>query len=179
MPSPLPICAALLSGAALLLTGCGPNVERFPPPCPQTVINRDAADLNRFRGTGRDLTDLVVSGRITGLNGTCTRTSNTVTTVSMSVNLELTRGPAARGATTSVSYFVAVSLNDQILDKRVFGFQPEFASNSDRLRLTGNVVELALPVNANRTAASYKVTAGFQLTPDELATNRALDRTRR
>ena len=147
-------------------------MDRFPPPCPQTVINRDAADLNRFNGPGRDLTDLVLSGRITALNGTCTRTRNTLTTVSMSVSLELTRGPAARGRAANVAYFVAVSLNDQILDKRVFSFRPEFASNSDRLQLTGDAVELALPVNSNRTAAAYKVTTGFQLTPEELATNR-------
>ena len=172
--------ASLLPGAALLvLAGCGDRVERFPPPCPQTVINRDAADLNRYRSTGRDLTDLVVSGRITGLNGSCTRTGNTVTTVSLSVGVELTRGPASRGPAAPVSYFVAVSLNDQILDKRVFTFRPEFPANTDRLRLTGNAVDLALPVNANRTAAVYKVTAGFQLTPDELATNRALEGLRR
>ena len=179
MPSPVPLRHHAAWAVSLLLAGCGTSVERFPPPCPQTVINRDAADLSRFRGAGRDLTDLVVSGRITGLNGTCTRTSRTVTTVSLSVGLDLTRGPAARGPATEVSYFVAVSLDDQILDKRVFSFRPEFAANSDKLRLSGNAVELALPVNANRTAAAYKVTTGFQLTPEELATNRALDRTRR
>lgn len=180
MTSPDYLAAArslLVPGILVLgLAGCGSGnpADRFPPPCPQTVINRDAADLSRFRGAGRDLTDLVVSGRVTGLNGACTRTSSTVTTVSMSVALELTRGPAARGRTTEVAYFVAVSLGDQILDKRVFRFQPEFPSNSDRLRLTGDVVTLALPVSTKLTAANYKVQAGFQLTPEELAVNRSL-----
>lgn len=162
----------LLSVLLSVLAGCGEPVERFPPPCPQTVINGDSADLNRYRGAGRDLTDLVLSGRITGLNGTCTRTSSTVTTVSMTINLELTRGPAARGRAADVAYYVVVSLGDQILDKHVFGFQPQFEANSDRLRLTGDVVQLTLPVSSDRTAAAYKVSTGFQLTPEELATNR-------
>ena len=61
----------------------------------------------------------------------------------------------------------------------MFAFRPEWASNSDRLQLTGDVLDLALPVSANRTAAAYKVTTGFQLTPEELATNRALEGARR
>ncbi len=60
----------LASGALLLLPGCGGNSsEQFAPPCPVPSIPRDFGDLHRFRGNGRDMTDSVLEGRITGLDG--------------------------------------------------------------------------------------------------------------
>ncbi len=46
----------------LALSACGPRVAAFAPACPATGILRDGADLTRFRGTGTDLTDMVVDG---------------------------------------------------------------------------------------------------------------------
>ena len=163
----------LLATGAMGLAGCDNNsAQRFPPPCPTTVINRDTADLARFRGAGRDLTDMVLDGRITGLGGACTRTDDKTVTTTLTVALELTRGPANPARTAEVAYFVAVSLGDDILDKQVIRLRAEFPSNTDRLRLSGDQLELHLPVTPTRTAADYKIQVGFQLTPEELAGNR-------
>lgn len=170
----LPPTLALLAPALLGLASCGPpDPDRFAPPCPQPSIPRDFSDLHRYRGAGRDLTDSVLEGRISGVNGSCARDGARIVAVTVSVALELTRGPAATGRTADVAYFVAVSEGEgRILDKQTFRLRAEFAPNADRVRLAGDEVELRLPVTPERTAAAYRVSVGFELAPAELEVNR-------
>ena len=163
---------AALGAGLLLLSGCGGGEGDFAPPCPRPSIPRDFNDLHRFRGAGRDITDSVLEGRITGLSGSCKRTGDNTVTATISVSLELTRGPAAPGREADVGYFVAVTQGERILDKQVFRLRAEFPANTDRLRLTGDEVELKLPVTPDRTAATYQVLVGFDLSPAELELNR-------
>ena len=123
---------SLLPAAAATAASSSRRPARVPS------ILRDAGDLHRFRGTGRDLTDSVLEGRITGMDGSCTRDGPTTTVATVSVGIELTRGPAAPGRTTDMAYFVAVSEGDQILDKQVYTLHAEFPANTDRLRLAGD-----------------------------------------
>jgi hypothetical protein len=172
--TPTRLARHLAAAISLLpLVNCGgPDPDRFPPPCPQPSIPRDLGDLHIFRGAGRDITDNILDGRITGISGSCTRDTTAVTVVTLSVNLNLTRGPANPRRTADVSYFVAVSDGDTILDKQVYTLQAEFPPNTERLRLEGDPVQLRLPVTPQKTAAAYRVTVGFQLTPAQLEINR-------
>ena len=162
----LPVVAALAS-----CTSLDPS-ERFPPVCPKTAILADAADLTLFRSGGRDLTDMVVNGRITGLSGKCALDDREHLRTTISVGMDLTRGPAAPGRVVDVQYFVAVSEGDTILTKQDYTLHVAFARNSDRERLTGDQVELVLPVTKEKSGVAYSVLVGFQLTPDQLAFNR-------
>ena len=174
-PNPARLARPLAAAAfTLALAACDTDPDRFAPPCPQPSIPRDAADLHRFRGSGRDITDSVLDGRITGIQGACKRDGRETTVATISVGLELTRGPASNSRTAEMAYFVAVSDGDTILDKRVFRLRAEFPPNTEHLRLVGDEVELRLPVSAQKTAAAYRVSAGFQLTPAELNVNRTL-----
>ncbi len=171
--------AMRLLGAGLLLAlaGCGSAPQdAFAPACPGAAIIRDAADLSRFRGGQRDLVDSELEGRITGLNGNCKRDGADTVVTTVQVGIELTRGPAAPGRQAQLAYFVAVLDGETILDKQVFPLRAEFPPNADRLRLAGDDVELRLPVKPDKTAAAYRIEVGFQLTPEELATNRSRGR---
>ena len=164
---------ALLLLATLGLAGCGgANLPKFPPACPVTGILRDGADSTQFRGTGTDVTDMVLDGRITGLSGKCNLDDVTHLHTVISVSMELTRGPAAQGRQGSVTYFISVSRGDTILDKKDYTVNVEFPRNSERLRLTGDQIDLTLPVNDKRSGAAYSVLVGFQLSPEQLAFNR-------
>ena len=170
-----PLAFALLPIA--LLAACGDSVnEKFAPPCPVPSIPRDSSDLRRFRGTGRDITDSVLDGRVTGIEGSCTRGDSGFVTATLSVGMELTRGPANPGRTADVAYFVAVSEGDRILDKKIYNLRADFPSNTERLRLVGDQIELQLPVTSTKTAAAYRINIGFQLTPEELQVNRTRPR---
>jgi hypothetical protein len=166
-------CLLSLAATAAVLGGCGASGDQFPPPCPAAAILGDAADLTRYRGAGQDLTDMVLSGRITGLSGSCKRTSQgAVVLTTVKVTLELTRGPAAPGRTVNAAYFVALTRGETILAKQVFPLSAEFAPNAERVRLTGDEVEVPVPNRGSEGAAAYRILVGFELTPQELATNR-------
>ena len=172
-PWALPRLLALMGACVPLLAGCGGGPEEaFAPPCPNVAIVRDAADLQRFRGAGRDLTDTVLNGRITGVSGSCKRDGTDTVVTTVQVGIQLQRGPAAPGRQARLAYFVAVLDGERILDKQVFPLAAEFPANADRLRLSGDDVELRLPVRPNKTAAAYRIQVGFQLTPVELEVNR-------
>ena len=66
----------------------------------------------------------------------------------------------------------AVSRGDVVLDKQTYRVRPTFDANNDRLRLTGEDIELRLPVTPERTAAAYTISAGFELSPPEVEANR-------
>ncbi len=162
----LPVVAGLAS-----CTSLDPS-ERFPPACPKTAILADAADLTQFRSVGHDLTDMVVDGRITGLSGKCALDDREHLRTTISVSLDLMRGPALPGSAIDVQYFVAVSDGDTVLAKQPYTLNASFARNTDRVRLRGDEVELVLPVTKEKSGAAYSVLVGFQLTPDQLAFNR-------
>jgi hypothetical protein len=161
------------------LAGCSqPGEYEFAPPCPRTGVVADAADLTRFRADARgrpsqDLTDMVVGGRITGLRGTCAREDNGRERVKVTVTLELTRGPALPGRKVGVEYFVSVSKGDTILAKDPQVASAEFPANVDRVQFTSAPITLSLPTAKDVSGAAFDVLAGFQLTPEELAYNRA------
>ena len=166
----------LLGSLLLGASGCGGGTDdAFAPPCPTPFILKDAADLNRFRGAGRDIVDSVLEGRITGLSGSCKRDGVATVVATVTVGIELARGPASSGRTADVAYFVAVSEGERILDKQVFRLRAEFPANTDRLRLSGDEVDLRLPVSGTKTAAGYRIAVGFELLPAELEVNRRLN----
>ena len=173
---PLAAAGPLLAVTAILLAGCDSDPDRFPPPCPQPTLPRDTSDLHRFRGNGRDITDTILEGRITDIHGSCKRDTRAVTVTTVSISLELTRGPAAPGRAVHAAYYIAVADGDTILDKQVYPIDAEFPPNTERLRLVGDELELNLPTPGSKTAAAYRIIAGFQLTPAELDLNRTLAR---
>ena len=176
---PIPTLARLclrlmpLAATAVALNGCDQPGDQFPPPCPAASILGDAADLTRYRGAGQDVTDMVLSGRITGLSGSCKRAGNgAVVLTTVNVGLDLTRGPAAPGRAANAAYFVALTHGDTILAKQVYRLHATFPPNTDRVRLTGDEVQVQVPNKGKEGAGAYRVIVGFELTPQELATNR-------
>ncbi len=171
MPA-LPGVALLLVTASGLAACGGSDRPQFAPACPVTGILGDAADLTEFRSAGTDLTDMVVDGRITGLSGKCSYVDGEHLATVLSVDLELTRGPAMQGRTTDVTYFVSVSKGDAILDKRDYTLHVTFDRNNGKLRLRGDEIDLSIPTPGKVTGADYRILVGFQLSPAELAFNR-------
>jgi hypothetical protein len=172
MPRLRSLVAAGSAALVVVLAGCSSSADKFAPACPRVVILADAGDLTRFNGRGQDVTDMVLDGRITGVTGDCQRGDAGILVTTIAVALEIARGPAAQGSTTDFAYFVAVSRGGTILDKRVYNEHAEFPSNVNRLKLTGDQIELKMPITKEISGAAYNILVGFQLAPEELALNR-------
>jgi hypothetical protein len=163
--------AALLSAA--LLSGCGSSDElKFAPACPQLSLLAEAAELTRFTGPGRDVTDRVLEARIAGVDASCRGGRNGAVVARIKVGADIARGPAARGRAAQVPYFVAVMDGEAVLDRREFVLNAAFPANVDALRVSGEELELRFPEAGERGAARYKIIVSLQLTEEELAHNR-------
>jgi hypothetical protein len=163
---------AVIAAPLSSLAGCGPTRYQFAPPCPGRAILGDAADLEVYRGTGRELIDVVLRGRIVGMQGGCReggKKGELIVTVNLGVGLE--RGPAMQGRETDVPVFLAVTEGDAILDKRVYRMHVVFPSNVDSVTLSPGEATLTLPVSPSKSGAVYTILGGFQLPPDQLVRN--------
>lgn len=174
----IPRIAGLLLFALVLpvaLSGCD-SLSRLqrkdPPPCPPVYILGDGAKITKYRqGGGRDLTDVEMEGEIVGFKGDCVYNAEGGD-VSLQLAFELRRGPAAKGRTLDVSYFVAVPKFYPAPDaKGVFTFPVTFPDNVDRIRVTDEEVVMHLPVRTKELIDNYEIYLGFQMTPEELEAN--------
>lgn len=167
--------AAAFAALLPLVSACAPERDQFPPACPGLAFLTPTANVTLFRpgSDARDLTALMLSGRMMTIQGKCRQgdTKNTVD-ATLTVGVELTRGPAMPGNRVNVPVYVAVTEGDRILDKHVYTLEATFPSNVDRLVVTTPEVFMVLPVTPAKSAAAYSILAGFQLTPDELAASR-------
>jgi hypothetical protein len=184
MPASSPILAwatraALAVTLLPLLADCGPSRDQFAPPCPRASILGDAADIYLYRagsapGAARDLTDLVLHGRVVGVNGSC-RPGDTKKQLvtAFQVGFELSRGPAMQGRVAEVPVFMAVTDGDTIIDKQVHLMRVEFPANIDRVINGTGEAQVVLPVSPSKSGAAYGIIVGFQLTPDQLSRNQS------
>lgn len=158
--------------AALLLASCGGGELKYAPACPQLSLLAEGADLVRFAGAGRDVTDRVVEARITGVEAKCApgRRGDVVATIR--VQADVARGPAGRGRNAQVPYFIAVMQGDSVLDRREFTLAANFRPNVESMRVAGDELELRFPGAGDRGAAQYRIIVSLLLTEEELAYNR-------
>ncbi len=164
----LPALACLLP---LLGAACGGPTDAFAPPCPTLVLLKEGADLKRFNGAGRDVTDLALDGRLTKVDASCSRENAGAVRARLSVVMDIARGPTGQ-RNVEVPYFVAVTDGDRILDRQEFVVRGSFPANVDRTTVQGQEVTLILPTTATKDAGAYRIYVSFSLTPDELAFNR-------
>lgn len=167
---------ALTAFAALGgLAGCGnsdPNA--YAPTCAPVGILADAADYTLYKGDIPDIGQMISHGAITGIHGRCSNNKpgdRLQTTVS--VEMDVTRGPAAPTNSIKVPFFVAVLKDGALLWKHDAEAIATFPSNVDHVRVRAAAVYLDLPVGRHLDGQNYRLEVGYQLTPAQLAYNRA------
>lgn len=173
---------AALAGLSLL-AACGGSGGAAPSqtgqaPCPRIVILADGADLTRFRGGAMgDLTAMTLDARIAGFDAQCDFASRdrSALTVRVTPRFQAERGPAAEGRVADIPWFVALTDAGatSVLDRQAFTSRATFAPNVVRTPVQGQAARLTVPLAEGRRASDYAVRISLQLTPEELALNRA------
>ena len=170
-------CLRTASVVALLATvsACGPDdPNAFAPDCVPVGILGPAADLSSFAGPSRDLDTLVTRASIAGVQGTCRDAGKgRALATQLSVTIGIMRGPADMARHVTIPYFVAVLHGDRIVAKHALSIEADFPANVDRLALRSAPLDLTLPISRRMSSASYRLEVGLQLTPAQLAYNRA------
>ncbi len=153
--------------------------EEPPPPSPRISILGDAATLTRFRpGPGRDLTDVLYEGVVTGVTGSCAyandgKRANGALSMKIALVIKAARGPANRDGRAAFPYFVGITDSSRnVLNKQRFSVTVVFPGNRARLVVTDNPVALEIPVKAGQSAQDFEIFVGFQLSLEELEYNR-------
>ena len=167
--------AAFAVAVLATVSACGPDdPNAFAPDCVPVGILGQAADLSSFAGPSRDLDTLVTQASIAGVSGACSNAEKgRALATRVSVTIGVMRGPAATARHVTIPYFVAVLHGNDIVSKHMLSIEADFPSNVDRLALRSAPLELTLPISRRMSSASYRLEVGLQLTPAQLAYNRA------
>lgn len=161
--------------AVMAVGGCSQEAK-FAPACPQLALLAEGADLTRFAGAGRDVTDQVLDVRVVGVEARCEPGRRGEVAARIKMWAEVSRGPAATSRTMEVPYFLAVLQDGQIIDRKSFLLQVNFPANVDTRRVNGGEVELRFPITPDQAADAFKIFVSLQLTEEELAYNRRPER---
>lgn len=173
--------AAALLLAGLLPAGCSLFEDDAPPlPCPVILQPGDTAQLTRFDGAGRDLTDVVFKASLLPVRSLCAyEDEDTRLESEILVGFEVERGPALQrlqegDGTVSFRYFVAVTTNEaepRILSREDFDVQATFKGNRGRVAIADELAP-TIPLGPGEDGTDYRIYVGIELNHAELDYNR-------
>jgi hypothetical protein len=162
--------AALALAAAV--SACSPGEDVTKVGCPQ-IIRAPGADTIAFFGPkGRTMRDVIIGGKFYNLSVTCERED-----VGINVNalIEFYVERANLGIEdTTLPYFVAlVGPDGKVVTEEGFTLRVPFIPGESYRRTLPEKITIHLPIRNITSAGGYTVVTGFQLTPDQIAFNRA------
>ena len=155
-------------------------------PCPDYRILADASRIVQFRqGTGRDLVDVNMDGRIGDLTMECLTDVNKDTNsgnmeVAITVSFGAKRGPANINKQAVLPYFISVTDHKRnVLYREEFKVSVRFPGNQSAIQFFGETVKLELPLTPKISSQNYLIYSGFQLNREQLLYNQRIKERRR
>ena len=159
------LCACSLAVALAACSG-----DEVVLPCPQLQMLKDTDRLVKFVGDGRDLTDVEYEAALRAPFMSCDYDDDVIEALVI-VNLVALRGPADEDRVAEIAYFVAVTnANNRDVIREEFTVQIPFEGNQTQIVVTEEVAP-RIPLQAEESAADYRIYVGLRLTPDELQYN--------
>ena len=149
------------------------------PQCPVPAVLGEAVTVTKVRPgtpmTGMpDAANVVFTAEMSKPQLECEYDAKrTKLVVDVNFAVRATRGAAAAMADPPIDFFVAVvDVDNNVLVKKVYQ-APSDLRGKKTGQWTQNVRNFAVPIEADRRPQDYEILTGFQLTPAELAYNRA------
>jgi hypothetical protein len=168
---PLAVLATALSILATL-TGCGhmpfSHSEDTAAACPAAVVLKPLAQTAVFNAPGMAMrpTDVMYYGILSEIDAKCSTSGDTLQ-ASLDVIIAAERGPATKGDSVDLTYFIAVvGPGDQILGKKSYGVRVDVPQNTKRAGVTDHI-DAQIPLGG-QAPGSLRIVAGFQQTPQDV-----------
>ena len=168
------LCLCVLALASCSMFHRESDAAAALPSCPETGLVKGAAYFPVIVGNAPHLAaaDLAASAQLKNLSGTCKYKKGEVV-LSLTLNFAGIRGAKGPGlGSQTFPYFVAViSPDDQILQREVFSTKVDF-DNTTGAGASSEDHEIRVPLADVSKGPSYRVAAGFTLTPQQAKFNK-------
>ena len=149
------------------------------PMCPSSAVLADAVMVTKLKPgspvTGApDPANVMFMAEMSQAKVACDyEPARNSLTVDIDFAVRASRGMAAGRADPPLDYFVAViDVDGNMLVKKVFQNQPDLGGRTEG-QWVQRVRNFSVPIDADHRPFDYEILTGFQLTPAELAYNRA------
>ena len=170
-----------LLAPVIALAGCSSlrDAPDNPGPCPSALTLYDASRVVNLHGEPV-YENVGFTGEIMAVRSLCRYYDDRPIVASLELDMGFGRGPAATGSTHTYQFFVAVTRRDvAVIEKQVFPIEVTFRPGEDRIYLQEEIDEITIPRATAETAGdNFEIIVGFELTPEQLAWNRAGQRFR-
>ena len=145
-------------------------------PCPLMGVLYEGARKVEFAQPGQErYANIAYTAEMEGVHGLCRYVDADPITMSMDVDMEFGRGPASTSDRHRYRYWVAVTRRGVApIAKQFFDVDVHFEGANPVMRHTETIDHIVIPrANATTSGENFEILVGFDLTPDEIAFNRA------
>lgn len=148
-----------------------------PVECPRVDVVDELSSLHQFVDGNNEAAGAISSVTITAIDSLCSINEQNVV-VDMDIIMQARLGPRAKAAATdkpsfSYPYFIAITTPSGDISAREV-FAATIAYDADEESLTHNEkMRQVIPLTGDYSPRQYEIMVGFQLSPAELAYNRA------
>ena len=156
---------------AVLSLGCDTILPRSSGPCPNVALIDETATVVKFTSNlSSDVTDIDYSAVFEDVRWSCKYRGNELA-VELDLLVTATLAPTSNSSSGKLSYFVALSdNNEQLIAKRVFETVADFSGKREADVEEEIIQRIGLP--EGKAGDDYLIFVGFQLDRDQLIYNR-------
>jgi hypothetical protein len=161
--------AAAFAAASALLGGCARTITI----CPLAVILEPTSSMTVFKpGASTDPSNELYSLTLVNAQTSCTYEKGSGTTSSdLKLTFHATRPPSALAASYSATYFMVVSENAKLYDKKLHTLQFTFAPGAVSATITQRIDDVTIKLANGKLPWNYQLMSGLQLTKEQMAYN--------
>lgn len=149
-----------------------PNVG----PCPLLGVLYDNARQVEFVQPGVErYANIGYTGEMEGVRGLCRYVDADPITMSVEVDMAFGRGPASTSEQHTYRYWVAVARRGRApIEKQYFDVEVRFPRDQLVVQRTEEIERITIPrATAETSGENFEILVGFELTPEQVAFNRA------
>ena len=172
----LALALSALTGLAGCRSGIGEvfDTRKNAGPCPSGASLADTARIVEFIGEKETYDQITYTGEVVGVKVFCRYVEDDPLLAEVEIDFAFGKGPQGEARQHDYPYFVAVTRrNSRVLAKQHFMTEANFRSGpvSGRREVVSGIV---IPRADNTiSGANFEILVGFDLTPEQLAYNRA------